>query len=304
MANSRYDDIKYFSDGEFKVPQEVKVYDGNEFISLGAKNSFNTNKLCAFDGSNMFCATYRRNDVDIPGTIKIGKDKYLKIQRKEGSSYKVCSVDTYNKDYYFEMKVSVNKNTPLYTVFSKNNGDISNYSYVNYIAKVDSNGKVALYIYSKFYGKSIDSGKLVNVEGKKTTSYCINKGEEFTIKLSRSYKSGKLRIRLINSEGVTKYDKTELNDATLWVANPNHHYLGVETSSGTGSTKTYGDANIAYVSFTPISSRGSKYTVNFNNLNNGATTMISTGNYSGRLVASGTSVYKSKYTEYIKQTIN
>ena len=27
MADSRYDDIKYFSDGEFKVPQEIKVFD-------------------------------------------------------------------------------------------------------------------------------------------------------------------------------------------------------------------------------------------------------------------------------------
>lgn len=303
MAESRYDDIKYFSDGEFKVPQEVKVFDGTNFVSLGAKNSFNTNKLCAFDGSNMFCATYRRNDVDIPGTVQIGKDKYLKIQRKEGSEYKKCSVDTYNEDYYFEMRLSVTKDTPLYTVFSKNNGDISNYSYVNYIAKIKDN-KVALYIYSRFYGKSINTGKLVNIEAYKTTSYCINKGEDFTIKLSRSSTSGKLRVRLINSAGTTKYDETPIDDATLWVANPNHHYLGVETTSGTGSTKTYGNAKIAYLSFTPVSTRSQRFTVNINSSSNGATNMATSGNYSGRLSASGTSVSKSKYTEYIKQTIN
>ena len=303
MADSRYDDIKYFSDGEFKVPQEIKVFDGTDFVSLGAKDSFSTNKLCAFDGSNMFCATYRRNDVDIPGTVKIGKDKYLKIQRKEGSDYKKCSVDTYNAGYYFKMKVSVTKSTPLYTVFSKNNGDISNYSYVNYIAKVNSSGKVALYVYSRFYGKSISTKKLVNIKEYKTTSYCINKGEEFTIELTRSSTSGSLRIRLLNSSGVEKADIT-MNDATLWVANPNHHYLGVETTSGTGDTKTYGDAKISYLSFTPISDRGDKFTVNVHSAADKATTMNSTGGYKGRLVTSGTSVSKSKYTEYIKQTIN
>ena len=298
MANSRFDNIKYYDGSTFKIPQQIKVYDGSAWVDLGTKDSFNTKKLNAYDGSNFFCATYYRHDVDIPKTIQIGGNKYLYLYKGDGTT---CQINSYSTGYVWEMIVEVNETTPLYTCYTKNQGDIFNQAYVNYIAEVSGNS-VRLRINSRFNGYEISNHKYINSTLNRYTSYCWTKGEKVRIYLTRDHNSGNVNVKVFNPAG-TMLCNDDLLESTQMVWTPNQHRIGCETSNDSGSQNSYGNAKIHYFKFTPNTNRSQEFIINFNNATNGQTTLYSSGSYGGRVDAVNTSVYGSQYTEWIRQTI-
>lgn len=296
MANSRFDNIKYWDGSSFKIPQQIKVYDGSSWVDLGTKNSFNTKKLNAYNGSNFFCATYYRHDVDIPKTIQIGSGKYLSMYKGDSTT---CSIDSYVSGYSWEMTVEVNSTTPLYTCYLKNKGDIYKYAYVNYVAEVSGNS-ARLRVKTRFYGKSV-SGSHVNSTETKYTSYAWTKGEKVRIVITKPNTSTTSNIKIYNPNGTLICDEN-LFESRIQVWTPDIHRIGSETVNDAGSQSTYGDAKIYNMKFTPNNTRG-LFIIDFTAQSNGATRIYSSGSASGWVDASGTSVYGSQYTEYIRQTI-
>lgn len=297
MANSRFDNIKYYSDGSFKIPKQIKVYNGSSWVDLGEKTSFNTKKLNVRNGNNFICATYYRHDVDIPKTIQVGSGKYMNIKKSNGTN---LSVDNYHAGYYVDMTVEVYATTPLYTCYTKNQGDIVNQSYNNYIAEVSGN-TVRLKIKSNFSGNRITDGKYVDSTVTKYTGYVWTVGEKVRILLSRSSNSGNLNVKIYNPSG-TKIHEGNYAENTQWVGTPNYHRLGSETENNSGKQSSYGNAKFHIFKIKHADS-GKVFEVNFGNASKGATKINSTGSYSGYVEASGTSVYGDSYTEYIRQTI-
>ena len=299
MANSRYDNIRYYDGSSaFKIPSQIKVFDGSTWIDYGKKDSFNKKKIAAHNGSSFFCATYYRNDVDIPKTVSIGSKKYLNLKKSNGDN---LSVDTYNGDYIWEMIVEVNKTTPLYTAFTRNQGDIINQSYTNYIAEV-SGSAVRLKVNTHFSGNRISDGKYVTGTLNKYTPYCFTVGEKVRIYLTRSTKDSKLRVRIYNTAG-TKLCDEEVGVNTQWVGTPNKHRLGSATTDNNGSQSTYGSANIHYFKTTPVDDRSKTFIIDIASQSNDTKTIYSKGSFEGYASASGTKVYGASYTEYIRQTI-
>ena len=86
MANSRYDNIRVYYNGSFIIPNQIKVYNGSSWVDLGTKNSYSTKKLNVLYNNNFICATYYRNDVNIPKSIQIGKNKYADLLKSDNSN--------------------------------------------------------------------------------------------------------------------------------------------------------------------------------------------------------------------------
>ena len=146
MANSRYDNIRVYNGSSFVVPSQIKAWDGSSWIDYGTKDSYSSKIISAYTGSSYNNLTYLRHDVNIPKYIQIAANKIAYLRKANGSN---LSVDTYNSGYSWEMQVAVYDNTPLYTAFTKNQGDIVNQSYVNYVAEV-SGSSVRLRITTNF----------------------------------------------------------------------------------------------------------------------------------------------------------
>lgn len=297
MANSRFDNVRYYSDGSFNIPRQIKVYDGSGWVDLGTKDSYNTKKLCARNDNNFFCATYYRHDVNIPKTINIGSGKYLNLRKPNGS---LLSVDNYHAGYEVDMTVEVYDSTPLYTVYTRNQGDIVNQSYNNYVAQVSGNA-VRLMVSSNFSGNRISDKNYVSSTRTDYTEFVWTRGEKVRILINRSANSGKVRIRVFNTAGAQLCDNS-FYENTQWVGTPNVHRLGSETVNKGGSQSVYGNAKMYYFSiYHP--NYGQKFIANFEGQGNGTSVIWSSGSMGGYTEASGTSVYGENYTEYIKQTI-
>lgn len=298
MANSRYDNIRYYDNGTFKIPSQIKVFDGTSFVDLGTKESFSTKKLCVYNDNSFLCATYYRHDVNIPKTISIGNGKYLDLRKSNGT---YLSVDTYNSGYMWEMVVEVNSTTSLYTAYTRNQGDIINQSYTNYVAEVSGNS-VRLKINTNFSGNRISDGKYVTSTLTRYTPYCFTKGEKVRIYMTKSSTSSSMNIRIYNMSGA-ELCNTNVGVNTQWVGNPNNHKLGHVTINNSGSTSSYGDSKVYSFKTTPSSSRSQIFTLDFTAQNSGVNTIYSSGSASGYGAAYNTSVYGSSYTEYIRQTV-
>lgn len=297
MADSRYDNIRYYSDGSFKVPKQIKVYNGNSWLDLGEKNSYSTKKLNVRNGNNFLCATYYRHDVNIPKTIQVAWNKYMNLNNSNGNR---LPVDNWHGGYAIDMHVEVYDSTPLYTCYTRNQGDIVNQSYNNYVAEVSGNA-VRLRVTSHFSGYRITDGKYVNGTTTRYTGYVWSKGEKVRILLSRSTNGGYLNVKVYNPSGTLLCDDN-FPENTQWVYNPNIHRLGSETTDNAGSQSTYGNAKIHSFSMNHPD-MGVTFTTNFNNAGNGSTTIWSSGTMGGYVECSGTSVYGASYSEYIRQTI-
>lgn len=297
MANSRYDNIRYY-DGSFKIPSQIKVFDGTNFVDYGTKNSYSQKKINAYNGSSFFCATYYRHDVNIPKTIAIGGWKSLDLRKSNGS---FLSVDTYHANYIWEMTVEVNSTTSLYTAYTRNQGDIINQSYTNYIAEVSGNA-VRLRINTHFSGNRIQDGKYVTSTLDKYTPYCFTRGEKVRILMTKSSTSSSMNIKIYNMSG-TLLCNVNVGVNTQWVGTPNNHKLGQVTVNNSGGTNSYGDAKVYYFKTTPTDSRGQTFILDFTSQGNGATTILSSGSFGGYGASANTSVYGSSYTEYIRQSI-
>lgn len=300
MANSRYDNIRYYDGSSaFKIPGQIKIFDGSTWIDYGTKDSFNKKKIAAHNGSSFFCATYYRNDVDIPKTVSIGSGKYFELRKTNGT---YLPVDTYNSGYIWEMTVEVHSTTSLYTAYTRNQGDIVNQSYTNYIAEVSGN-TVRLKINTHFSGNRISDGKYVTGTLNKYTSYCFTVGEKVRIVMSKSSTSSSMNVKIYNMSGTTLCD-TNVGVNTQWVGNPNIHRLGSATTNNNGSQSAYGNAKVYYFKTTPTSTRSQTFILDIASQSNNATTIYSSGTYSSAYAgAVGTSVYGTSYTEYIRQTI-
>ena len=300
MANSRFDNIKYFDGNSFSIPNQIKVYDGTAWVDLGTKYSYNTKKLNAYNGSSFVCVTYYRQDVEIPRTISIGTGKYLTVNKSGGS---LCSLDTYDGGYIFDMTAEISETTPLYTCYTKNTGDITNQAYVNYIAEVSGN-QIRIKVVSHFSGNQINTGKYINATDTHQTDYVANLvNQKIRILITRSSTNGSTLVRMYNANGTELTSKTFSGEQKIKVGTPNQHRVGSETTSTSGKQSSYGNAKIHYFKITPTSTRSSIFEVNVNDIADGTTKLNSTGTYSGYLQATGTSVYGSSYTEYIRQTI-
>lgn len=260
MANSRYDNIRVYYNGSFIIPNQIKVYNGSSWVDLGTKNSYSTKKLNVLYNNNFICATYYRNDVNIPKSIQIGKNKYADLLKSDNSN---LGIDTYNAGYVWEMEVSVNKTTPLHTAYTKNNGDIS-ISYVNYYLEVN-NGRVRLAYRSRFKGTDINTRKYVDSDATWRTSYAWNTGDIVKIRMTRSSTNGHAWLRVYNTSGNEiasvetgtggKYEPKLASGSSVY------NIIGAETVSDSGSTSTYGDGNVYAFKFTPGSNRSNVFKI-------------------------------------------
>lgn len=300
MANSRYDNIKVFYNGEFNIPQQIKVYNGSSWVDLGAKDSYNTNKLNVNYNNNFICATYARHDVNVPKAIQVGSgSKYLDIYNSNST---VCFINNYVAGWNWEMVVEVNETTPLYTCFARNNNDI-NQSYINYIADV-SGDSVRLRLRSGFHGRSASTGKYVEGTYNNPTDYCWAKGEKVKIVVHRNSTNGNENIKIYNASG-TLLNEFNIYEISLQsqVNSPVYHRIGSETLNYNGDQSVYGNARVYSLKFTPTSDRSKQIQLNIAGASNGATRINSSGNYSGFADSRNTSVYGANYAEYIRQTI-
>ena len=297
MANSRYDNIKYY-DGSWKIPNEILVYNGSSWTTLGTKNSHSLKKLNVYN-SGFICVTYYRKDVNIPKSIQIGKNKYAEILN---SSNDYARQDNYNAGYVWEMIVSATAKTSLYTAYTKNQGDITNQAYINYFLEV-SNGRVRLNYTSRFHGISIGTRKFTDATTVKYTDYAWNTGDKVRIKVSRQSQNGTVKMEVFNMNGTLLTTKSISGDCNFASAKVYNHYIGATTSNDNGGQTTYGNANVYSFSFTPSPTRSNKFTIDVANAANNVTTIQSSGGFGGKLVCKGTKVYGASYTEYIRQTI-
>ena len=301
MANSRYDNIRYY-DGSFKIPTQIKVYNGSSWVDLGTKTSTSKKKLNVYDGSRFICATYEREDVNIPKTVELGAGKYAWIHKSNGKN---ARVDTWLNGYVWEMWVEVYSSTTLYTAYAKNQGDITNQAYINFYADVNGSGKVRFRVVTRFHGNQVGTGKFLN-SGPYTgsTGYLWNKGDKVHIKVVNKAKNGAFYVTVENSSGSKIIDDVKLGTGwcTLQVETPDKHHLGECTIKDNGTTEKKGKALVHRFRFKPDRS-GDYFDVNFNNAGNNATTVVSTGAYKGEVVLKGTKVYGKSYTRYNRQSI-
>ena len=297
MADSRYDNIRVFYNGNFIIPQQIKVYNGSSWVDLGTKTSYSLKKLNVMYNNNFICATYYRHDVNIPKTIQIGSGSKCADIWKSNGTY--CSVDTWTSGYVWEMIVEAYANTPLYTVYAKNQGDITNQAYTNYYAEVSGNS-CRLHIKTRFHGTRVSDRKYVDSTSERYTDYCWTVGEKVRIRISKSSTGTTDRVQIYNMNGTELCNQT-FSDSVMQVYTPNMHRIGSETSNDNGSQAQYGNAKVYSLTFTP--NRSSTFTVDANSVASGSTRINATGGYDGFIALNNTTVYGASYAEYIRQTV-
>ena len=312
MATGRYDNIKVHDGTGFKNVQQVKVYDGTSWVDYGAKDSYNDKKICANSGFGFKCFTYVREDVSIPNYIEVGKDKYINLQKSNYSG--VQPLDTYKTDYILSFDLEVYASTSLYTIASKNSGNVD-IGYNNFILKVDSNNQVALTVGSRWKGNRISDGKAINeAYRERTTIPLFDVGERIQLEITKTGTGGKLTIKVTRANGnivtVTKNadGSKDMFIDTLWVASPTLNRVGSKTTGDNTNQTTFGKAYIySYTvrTYNPSNMNTFRFYVNVANLGVGSTKMVnqtpSTPAYTATCV--GTSVVGASYTVYNKQTI-
>ena len=298
---ARYDKLKVYNSG-YKGIKEVRVYDGSKFVSLGLNDGslseVNKNKMFVYNGSGFVPVLYKKFYTPTDRRIEIGKDKNIKLSKTTADRERL-NVDTYHSGYDLTMKVRINKTTPLYTVYTKNQGDIQNQAYVNYIAEVDGN-RVRIRVTSHFSGYEIGTGRWVNgYSTNKVTKYKKNLvGKLITIKFHSSKNSGDIKVTLDGTE----YNLGDVN--TSWVYNPNKHRIGCKTKNKSGDLVTGGSAYLYEFSTTPVESRSSVFRFNVDNLSPGSSSYSITKNsYNGAIILKGTSVYQETKTEWKLDTL-
>ena len=298
---ARYDKLKVYNSG-YKGVQEVFVYNGSRFISLGLNDGslsdVNKNKMFVYNGSSFVPALYKKVLTPTDRRIEIGKDKNIKLS-KTTEDKKRLDVDTYHKGYDLTMKVRIHSTTPLYTVYTKNQGDISNQAYVNYIAEVDGN-KVRIRVNSYFSGYEIDTHKWVNgYSTNAVTEYKKNLVDKYiTIKFHSTKNSGDIKVTL---DG----DTYNLGDVcTSWVTNPNRHRIGCKTKNKAGDLVTGGKAYLYEFSTTPVENRNSVFRFNVDDLSPGSSSYsIKKDSFNGAIILRGTSVYQETKEEWQLDTL-
>ena len=268
MANSRFDNIKYSDGANFKVPSQIKVYNGSSWVDLGTKDSDNKKKLVVYDGSNFDCVTYEKRMVDIPGYASFGSgNRFAYIKKNDGTN---AQVDNWKPGYSMEMVVEVNSSCTLYLARSTNQGDI-------------------------IYG-----GAFVDSTANEATDYVWTKGEKVRIVLYKTYQNGKLNVKVYNMAG-TLLCNNDLKELNIQVWTPGFNRIGAGLSSN-GSIVCEGDFKMYSFSYTPLQDRSNVMRFNFNSPNSGSTRINSSG-YGGYLELSNTSTYKANYAEWDRQTI-
>lgn len=305
MANSRYDNIKYFDGSSFKIPGQIKVYNGSAWVDLGAKDSYNTKKLCVRNTNNFICATYYRHDVNIPKTVEVGGgSKYIRVYKDNSKN---ARFDNWLNGFVWEMVVEVYQSSTLYCAYAKNQGDITNQAYFNVYADV-KDGKVRVRTRTRFHGytvsdrKFVDAGPTGNYEA--STGYNWNVGDKVTIKIVNKAQNGAFYVTVTKADGTVVVNDKKLSNyvATFQVETPNVNDIGSCIKSDDGTTEHKGKALIHRFKYKPNRS-GDYWDVNFNNASNNATSVNSSGGYSGRAAIQSSKVHGESYTEYIRQTI-
>ena len=297
MASSRYDNIKYFNGSSWVIPKEIKVFNGTSWISYGEKNSTSNKKIKAFTSPNTTaCFTYVRRDVNIPAFIQLGNgNKYIDMYDTNST---VQQVDTYNSGYNFEFQAEIYATTPLYTVNTKNNGDIYAAAYTNIIAEVFNGDQIRIIMGSRWRGITIDSRKNVNqAYSQKYTGFVGYVGERLSIHIERYSTTGNFTIRVTRPNGsqTTHY----LSMSTQWVTNPNGHRLGAQTVDDYGNISVYGNAKLYYFGHT-INSNRTVFEFSTDWYGNG-TTRVGEG-HNGFADCRNTSVKVEHYTVYDRQS--
>lgn len=297
MANSRFDNIRYFDGSVFKVPNQIKVYDGSSLVDLGKKDSANKKKLVVKDTSAFKCVTYERRDVNIPGYASFGSgNRFAYIKKNDGSN---AQVDNWKPGYSMEMVVEVNSSCTLYLARSTNQGDIT-YGYVSYRADVSGN-KVRFRSYSRFRGYGSDvGGAFVDSTANEATDYVWTKGEKVRIVLHKTYQNGKLNVKVYNMAG-TLLCNNDLRELNIQVWTPGYNRLGAGLS-GDGKIVCEGDFKMYSFKYTPLQDRSNVMNFDFNDPSSGSTRVNSSG-YGGYLDLNNTSTYKANTVEWDRQTI-
>lgn len=286
MANSRFDNIKYFDGSTFKVPKQIKVYDESNWVDLGEKTSYNKKKLMVRDTNSFKCVTYERQDVNIPGYTQFGGGKYADVRKGDGS---IASVDNWKPGYRVVMTVEVQESCRLYFANAFSSGDIE-YAFNSYYADVSGNA-VRFRAYSMYNGNMSDAGgRYGRTESNEATPYCWTKGEKVRIELYKSVQNGSLNVKVYNPSNVLLCN-VDLKEKNFQVYTARNQYLG-----GSGSFKLYS------FSITPIQNRDSVFSINCNDVNSGSTRIYS-GGYGGYLDLHNTSTYKANYSVYNRQSI-
>ena len=296
MASSRFDNIKYSDGANFKVPSQIKVYNGSSWVDLGRKDSDNTRKLVVYDGSNFDCVTYKKRVVNVPGYASFGSNRYADIKKGDGS---IQSVDNWLTGYHCEMVVEVNSSSSLYMARSTNQGDIE-YSYTEYRADVSGN-TVRFRCRSRFRGYMSDAGGAWgDSSSNEATGYVWTVGEKVRIVLHKTNRNGLLNVKVYNPSGVLLCDNN-LKEKTLQVWTPKFHRLGAGLDAN-DNVVSEGDFKMYSFNITPISNRDNVMYLDFNSVNSGSTRVNATG-YGGYVDLVNTSTYKANYDAWDRQTI-
>lgn len=296
MANSRYDNIRVFDGSNFIIPSQIKVFNGTSWVDYGTKNSTNNKKFNAFNGSNFACYSYARRDVNIPAYIQIGNGgKYLDMYDWD---YTNQQVDTYNRNYSWEMQVEVYSTTPLYTVHTKNNGDIYAAAYTNVFAEVFNGNQVRIIMGSRWRGITIGTRYNINQPySQRSTGFMCYVGEKVMFRITRSGTTGAFYITCTRPDG--SVNSGSISVSTQWVGNPNGHRIGASTNDDYGNISVYGNAKLYYFSHTKNSSR-TIFNFATSNYGNGTGRV---GNGNGFADCRNTSVTVANYSVYDRQSV-
>lgn len=298
MASSRFDNIRYY-DGSFKIPHQIQVYDGNGFVDLGTKDSYNTKKVSVLDNNKFNCVTYWRHDVNIPKSILLGSgNRYMDLYRDDSAS--LLQVNTKDAGYSFTMQVEIFSSTTLWTSFDKNNGDITSSAFNSYYADVSGN-KVRFRIRHYFRGYSYSGSFIRGSIQDACTDYVWTVGERVTIVVTKASTSGTTNVKIYNPAGTLLTDRSfSIACINVAYAGPKIHSVGRCVYDAYGNTEAYGESKLYNLSFTPR--RSGNFTFSADQQGNGATQIWSIGVW-GHADLRNTSVYGASYAEYLRQTI-
>lgn len=268
MASSRYDDFKYY-DGSWKVPSQVKVYNGSSWIDYGEKTSSETKQIQYHNGSAWKNALYNRTDINLPGYVQLGSDKYIDLRFYKNSSATTSYPMYFNTSasgYSFELDTTVKQNSALYTVYFKG----GNTGYINYWVEVSSAGS------AKFCGQVYLNQLYTKCT---TTTWSVSSYPRVVIKVTRT--GGNVSAKPDVFKVYDKNTGNEIASGQMWTAaiaaadtdtysyNPIYHRLGSKTTNTNGTQSVYGNAIIHRLKFTPYSDRNVVVDIDFETASNG-----------------------------------
>lgn len=294
----RYDNVKVWNGSSWVAVNEIKVHNGSSFETLGTADGSTDNLKNLYSyhtGDKKYYRILKNKKVtNIPNRIEIGNGKYIKLAGNKDEDRRL-PVDTYHKGYLLQMDCIVNATTPLYSVYTKNQGDIENQAYVNYIAEVKDN-KVRIRVKSYFSGYEIGTHRWVNgYSTDKVTSYVNNlKGKRIIIKFYSKKDTGDIYVVLDGHE----YNLGDV--CTSWVYNPNKHRIGCKTTNKSGDMSTGGSTYLYSFKTTPVDDRDSVSSFTTSSMDkNDSDKKYKLSGYGGWAVLKGTGVYGENKVEWI-----